>query len=1667
MSALRKSWPILAFCLALSQHTFAASLGADTTPTLATLEVTQLQQTNNGFRISLALPEIELETLGSSQLQRFTLQGSGLWTEEGLPPVPMVGSLFRLPPSGGVHVEVLHAEYETLTDINYAAFHESQNHDELDECLNREDRWFPGPLAEVGDPAIFHDFRVANLLTFPIQVNPGRNEARVYHTLDLEISFEGSDTRNTLPAPPTRLSKAMLPMYRTLLDWNEDELDEFELYRGGVQVVMRNDLDLFAIMEEWFQWKRERGWKFELLTNDGIVWSCFGVHDELAARYAEEPFDYIVVVGDDQGDFPAPPGSNIGNGAGDYRFSCIAGDDDLVDVGVGRISIMYHQDASVVFDKLVSYEKNPFMADSSWYLRGLVHNSYDSNSRFECDEVLLQIRNQLLNLGYTTVDTLLGITGEEAISYLEDGVSFYSHVGYCTDGLNGNEVYNIQTGAMWPVVSTFFAGAGTWSQETSTTEIWLRAENNGSPIGAIGAFGTATYAAMIDYQNLLLAGEMYSATVLCNPALGDMNLFADVSLYNNYYAYENYEFTQHINWHNLMGDPTTWIWTGIPQRLTVTEITTLPLGMQVIACDVFDAEGEPVADAWVTLVKDDNGDSTQVMAETDANGHAELFVDLQHDGDATLTVSGQNCYPVQQTIVVVSNHAGCVVDTVQVYENGAFGSSGDGDGVIENGETIALQVSCRNLSEDTVEELILWAESPDDYIDAVTGAIEYTEIEPGEAGFGNGIVLVEIDSRTPDSWLGELQFMLVSDDTVYIDYMLHISAPLPVVPGFVRSEDTGTCTIIVPITNTGGGDLAGGTIMLASRSNQVNIVQGEAMMPALAPGMTTEIEFEISASDNRIGGYPADMTVIISSEDNALFHTPFTLYLGEAETTDPTGPDRYGYLAFDNTDISYHDYAPDYEWIEIDPDADDIDFIGTSLELSDTGENLDDAALVELPFDVFYYGANFDEITVTTNGMAAFGDQRRLTFAKNRIIPDPLGPQYMLAPYWENFQTDNNSDILYYHDAENGLFIVEWSKVAWDIYDWTFEIILYDNEMYPTHTGDTDILFQYNAVPGGGGQHGYYDVTGFTAGIENGTQDDGLLYFYYNTYTPGSAEIAEGTAILFTTNYLTNTSVVEGVVRSSQDDQPVQNAIVTCGQAFAALTNEDGYFFIDHIIPGDFTVSVEADCFTPLDTLITVGLDDTLNLSLNLSYPNYELNVLAITDTLDINETTEHLLTIQNDGNGTLKYSFSVESAGEEFFAGKRSSKDILELDEHWDCVGGFALDNSEIHYRGLTFDGRSFWITGSDNFDVSGPNKLYRYSPQGEFLAVYDQPVEAENRSAVGMRGIDFHDGLYYGADNGILYTMTFENDEWSVVNSVSVPVNPARFLAVDPERNAFWMGDRGTTICCVDHDGQILEEYSRDDRFIHGLDLMPVPMGETAADLALLCWDQQNDHALFETYHPASEQFTQDPVFPGDSFELEPIGSCMMYSYRHATWTFACITRHEGQDSVLVWEMEPYTQWVYVPVVEGIISPGNSLDHSVFLQSPILLPGAYAVDLILNSNACSDNPNRVRISMIVPDNDVEDPVIEQPLSWALDAIWPNPFNPTTNIRYGLKEATTVHIRVYDVLGREVTTLKHESQAAGWHVIPFTAHDLASGVYFLRVEAGPLQETRKLILLK
>jgi len=144
-------------------------------------------------------------------------------------------------------------------------------------------------------------------------------------------------------------------------------------------------------------------------------------------------------------------------------------------------------------------------------------------------------------------------------------------------------------------------------------------------------------------------------------------------------------------------------------------------------------------------------------------------------------------------------------------------------------------------------------------------------------------------------------------------------------------------------------------------------------------------------------------------------------------------------------------------------------------------------------------------------------------------------------------------------------------------------------------------------------------------------------------------------------------------------------------------------------------------------------------------------------------------------------------------------------------------------------------------------------------------------------------------------------------------------------------------------------------------------------------------------------------------------------------------------------------------------VVAVNNSTSNNPFiLTAPS--PGTYTV------NAGYKNPSRDwgSTSAVINVTGVDEKLIGlRPSEFKLYANFPNPFNPSTKIRYAISETAFTTLRIYSLIGQEISILINEEKSPGIYEIDFNASELTSGTYLCELRTGNFVQTKKMILLK
>jgi len=167
----------------------------------------------------------------------------------------------------------------------------------------------------------------------------------------------------------------------------------------------------------------------------------------------------------------------------------------------------------------------------------------------------------------------------------------------------------------------------------------------------------------------------------------------------------------------------------------------------------------------------------------------------------------------------------------------------------------------------------------------------------------------------------------------------------------------------------------------------------------------------------------------------------------------------------------------------------------------------------------------------------------------------------------------------------------------------------------------------------------------------------------------------------------------------------------------------------------------------------------------------------------------------------------------------------------------------------------------------------------------------------------------------------------------------------------------------------------------------------------------------------------------------------------------------------SVEALELNPTYDWLAVSPVNGEIPVQGSAQIIVSVLADAGHPEADLAGVVrIHSNSCPDTVSDIGVFALALDS----PERPHPVtSFALYPAYPNPFNASTRVAFDLPQPARVVANLYDITGRQVAQLANEAYPAGSFVLNFSAPDLATGMYLLRLSAGESVATQKLVLLK
>ncbi|MFH1010736.1 MAG: C25 family cysteine peptidase [bacterium] len=981
------------------------------------------------WQIDMRIPGFTMEsfTLEGQTYEHLSLPNEQMAGADGEAELPVISRLMALRSLGDPELEIVSEEWMELEgSYELASGAEDGHAQELASIYAARDEYLPEASFEVTPRQIMGGVPLAVVQVHAAKYNPFQKKIRVLKSVELRLHETGSPVTHERPITETTASilRAIVP------NWDEISVD-VEVVRGTLLYIFRST-ELLDNIQSLATWRARKGFTVELCDPAQITWTTAGIKSYIQNRYnlADPPLEFVCLLGDHDGTYAVPAWSQSG-GVGDFNYSRLDGTDLLPDVHIGRCCFDTETELNVIVTKILGYERNPARptggTNPSWFKGGGLFCG--SGSGISCVYVMRWIRERMLDIGYTSssIDTVYyiheSVTGAKMVSSINSGISLYAYRGYLyMEDFDQEEINALNNYGRLPFMVTITCGTNDFNTDnaySSICEFLLKAGSTSNPTGVIGAVGTSSMATHTRFNNCLVGGVFQGLLREGNYTMGGSVSRSKVELRLNYPADSSYVH-DFCHYESLIGDPAVDVYTDTPETLFVNNPGAVPVGTNTLTLTVTNGSAQAVEGAYLNLMK-----GTEVFTGdwTDANGQVVLNFETTTVETLFVTATKHNCRPALNYTLVQTNtryvSPGPSAFVIDDDNNGE--SQGDGNGMANPEETIELRVPLKNWGTSTAYGVSAEISLSDPFVVSIADNYEtYGDIAPGAEVWSSDDFGFTIASYAPDGYV--LQFALeVSDATnTWLS-----AAPVTISNGNFEYKgcivsgaggngvlDPGeTGQLQLKLNNIGTRGTSLGTIgYLRSGNLRVTVTDSVGAFGASLPGGQSDNSsnlFAVSASSLALPGERIPFTCIFPLSHGFADTVPFNLFLGSVASNTPTPADSYGYWAFDNTDLAYGKH-PTYNWVEIDPRYGGS---GTSLNIVDASDEADMTVVANLPFTFRYYGQDFNQISVCSNGWLAMGANQVVhTEFRNHTIPSALGPSYMIAPFWDDLRVTGSFD---------------------------------------------------------------------------------------------------------------------------------------------------------------------------------------------------------------------------------------------------------------------------------------------------------------------------------------------------------------------------------------------------------------------------------------------------------------------------------------------------------------------------------------------------------------------------------------------------------------------------------------------------------------------------------
>lgn len=627
------------------------------------------------FNVSLNGINMESKEIQGEVYHKLSLPEYGFLDVIGKPKLPAIRLFIAVPPEvNDIQVSLVNSEYTITSGYNVIPVQnptpepETNNDFTINTTCYNKDEFYPDQIVYTESNGWIRDYKYLQVTITPLQFNPYTSELKIHNITQVKIQFNGSQEglKNLINQGFEKTYQQLFLNFDASNDWycqlpdnnrverNRDTSDLLnESNQAGCLIITHDSF--YDCVQPLAQWKDRKGWE-TFTANTSLIYSQFPAGSDIESirnfitytftNWTQTP-SHVLLIGDVE---YVPTYYYQGDTPSDHWYSCIMGGDYYSDILVGRISVKNCGEVSDIAEKIINYEKNPYVNETDWYKKAML---VSDSGYFETTSDW--VYDFLGNFGYSLdkfYDSLGTANPTNIANAINEGRAIANYRGHgstngwATGSFYNSNVLSLTNGRKLPIVISPTCSTGHFDDTGMDCfgETWLKAADKGGV-----SFWGSSRVSYGGYNDELDMG-VYKA--IFNDAIYDFGGFTNkAKIYmTDVYGMSSMAILE-LHLFNVIGDSTLEFWTTVPQPLNVTHAMSVPSQQSSFIVTVKNGS-IPLQDACVVLQKDSQ---MYLVGYTNASGQVQFDLEFPSLGTINITVSKHDYIPYLGNISVYND----------------------------------------------------------------------------------------------------------------------------------------------------------------------------------------------------------------------------------------------------------------------------------------------------------------------------------------------------------------------------------------------------------------------------------------------------------------------------------------------------------------------------------------------------------------------------------------------------------------------------------------------------------------------------------------------------------------------------------------------------------------------------------------------------------------------------------------------------------------------------------------------------------------------------------------------------------------------------------------------------------------------------------------------------